>query len=105
MMAQCKEGLEMPEAIGGRHVFKLIGAGLAVCLGAAAAAAEIRPLKVDERIQSFQPGNAPNVSVRRLQLTLNKSQVVEIAESVSDAIVGAPDVADVLPVTDRSFYM
>jgi pilus assembly protein CpaC len=84
----------------------LISAVVASALcGPGYAQPQVKTVKVEERIAPVDVRPMRNVSVRRIQLTLNKSEVVEVGQSVSDSYVGAPDIADVLPVSDRTFYM
>jgi pilus assembly protein CpaC len=44
-------------------------------------------------------------TVRRVVVTLNKSRTFRLDKSFSTAVVGSPDIADVLPMTDRSLYV
>ena len=48
-----------------------------------------------------------NSSVRagELQVPVNKSQVLRVDRSYGKALIGNPDIADVLPLTDRSIYV
>ena len=41
----------------------------------------------------------------RLALVVNKSQTVRVAVPVSDVLVGSSDIADVVPISDRSLYL
>jgi pilus assembly protein CpaC len=50
----------------------------------------------------IQSENAP---VRFVTLTLNKSRNFRIDRPFSSAIVGAPDILDALPMTDRTLYL
>lgn len=43
--------------------------------------------------------------VARVIVIVNKSRTFSIGESFARAIVGAPDIADVLPLSDRSIYV
>ena len=82
-------------------------AALAACAlcGPTQAQPQVKTIKVEERIAPVEVRPKRDVSVRRIQLTLNKSEVIEVGQSISDSFVGAPDIADVLPVSDRTFYM
>jgi pilus assembly protein CpaC len=44
-------------------------------------------------------------AVRHVVVTLNKSRTFRLDKSFSTAVVGSPDIADVLPMTDRSLYV
>jgi pilus assembly protein CpaC len=44
-------------------------------------------------------------TVRHVVITLNKSRTFRLDKSFSTAVVGSPDIADVLPMTDRSLYV
>jgi pilus assembly protein CpaC len=44
-------------------------------------------------------------AVRHVVVTLNKSRSFRLDKSFSTAVVGSPDIADVLPMTDRSLYV
>ncbi|SRR5579883_297363 len=43
--------------------------------------------------------------VRRFVVTINKSRTFRLDKSFATAVVGSPDIADVLPMTDRSLYV
>lgn len=46
-----------------------------------------------------------SVRAGELQVPVNKSQVLRVDRSYGKALVGNPDIADVLPLTDRSIYV
>src|SRR5262245_6364696 len=46
-----------------------------------------------------------NPQVRRIVITVNKSQVVSFASPFKTASIAATDIADVTPLTDRSLYI
>ena len=48
--------------------------------------------------------NDPNV-VQRLVVSVNKSQIVYVDRVVGEILVGNPNISDVVPLTDRSFYV
>ncbi len=56
---------------------------------------------------SAQPRNLEDESatVRHVVVTLNKSRTFHVAAPFTTAVVGAPDLADVLPLTDHSLYV
>ncbi len=43
--------------------------------------------------------------VRHIVITLNKSITMEVPRPFSSAVVGSPEIADALPMTDRSLYI
>lgn len=43
--------------------------------------------------------------VRRLVLTVNKSRTFHLDKPFATAVIGAPDIADVLPMSDQSLYI
>jgi len=49
--------------------------------------------------------NAPAQFAGEIQLPVNKSRVVRAEQRVADVLVGNPEVADVLPLSDRSVYV
>ena len=55
--------------------------------------------------QASRTGAAESETVRHLVLTVNKSQVVRIDKPFATAIVGSSEIADVLPMTERTVYV
>jgi pilus assembly protein CpaC len=43
--------------------------------------------------------------VRRVTVTLNKSKTLTFASPYSSAVIGSPDIADLLPMTNRTLYV
>ena len=43
--------------------------------------------------------------VRHFAVTLNKSKTLRFSEPFSSAVIGAPDVADILPMTEETLYV
>lgn len=43
--------------------------------------------------------------VRHITVTLNKSKTLRFAEPFSSAVIGAPDIADILPMTEETLYV
>ncbi len=43
--------------------------------------------------------------VRHITVTLNKSKTLRFSEPFSNAVIGAPDIADILPMTEESLYV
>ncbi|MBO0755392.1 MAG: type II and III secretion system protein family protein [Bradyrhizobiaceae bacterium] len=55
-----------------------------------------------------QPGGtwqSEGEPVRRLVVTLNKSRTFRLDKPFATAVVGAPDIADVLPISDQQLYI
>lgn len=84
--------------------------GLAVGLGAAAdharaqedaTAIDTRPLKPITSVYKVQ-SDSNRIDVK---ITLDKSETVRLDEPFTEALVGNADVADVVPLTDRSVYI
>ncbi|MGX7897059.1 type II and III secretion system protein family protein [Tsuneonella sp. HG222] len=53
----------------------------------------------------FAPAAAQSVHAGQLDVPMNKSQVVTADRPIAKAMVGNAEIADVLPVTDRSIYV
>ena len=43
--------------------------------------------------------------VRHITITLNKSKTLRFNEPFSTAVIGAPDIADILPMTEETLYV
>ncbi len=56
----------------------------------------------DAHSQIISTGDAP---VRRVQVTRFKSRTFTLRTPFSSAVVGAPEIADVLPISDRVLYL
>jgi pilus assembly protein CpaC len=68
---------------------------------AAADAAKARVKKTDPSVYQIQPtGERIDVKV-----TLHKSETIRVATPFTEALVGNAEVADVVPLTDRSIYI
>ena len=83
-------------------------AGAHILLLALLAAAGIALLIAmpSSRAQSSRDGwRSEGETVRHVVVTLNKSRTFRLDKSFSTAVVGSPDIADVLPLTDRSLYV
>lgn len=72
-------------------------------LGAAAAAISVGMLSAAAPAQVSVVSD--QVRAGELQVPLNKSQVLRVDREFSRALIGNPDVADVLPLTNRSLYV
>ena len=61
-------------------------------------------------IMTFASSTVPAYSqapepVQRIVLTLNKSVTLPVSRPFSSAVVGSPEIADAMPLTDRSLYI
>ncbi|WP_244472369.1 type II and III secretion system protein family protein [Methylobacterium sp. Leaf108] len=63
--------------------------------GAGFAQAQVRPV----------PRTGGNAVLSRLKLTVNKSQTVKISNAFTDVLVGSSEIADVVPLSDRTLYV
>ena len=74
----------------------------AAALGVVAALTDTRSAQAQSNRGGWQ---SEGETVRHVVLTLNKSRTFRLDKSFSTAVVGSPDIADVLPMTDRSLYL
>jgi pilus assembly protein CpaC len=44
-------------------------------------------------------------AVQHITITVNKSRTLQVPEEFSSAVVGAPDIVDSLPMTDKTLYL
>jgi pilus assembly protein CpaC len=51
------------------------------------------------------PAQAQSLHAGTLEVPLNKSQVVSVDRAIARAMIGSAEIADVLPITDRSVYV
>jgi pilus assembly protein CpaC len=81
-------------------LLKLAVCGLALVvidwLGVADALAQTRPGP-----RTVEGGAA----LRRLRVTINKSQTLRLESAFSDVLVGSSDIADVIPLSDQTLYV
>jgi pilus assembly protein CpaC len=75
---------------------------VAVAAGALVLLTGMRPLQAQSSRGTWQSEGEPT---RRVVVTLNKSRTFRLDKSFSTAVVGSSDIADVLPMTDRSLYV
>jgi pilus assembly protein CpaC len=54
---------------------------------------------------SFSPAAAPSMQGSALEVPLNKSQVVRASRSFTRALIGNPEIADVLPLSNQSLHV
>lgn len=70
---------------------------IALALAGAALAAPATPAFAEAAVDGLHAGT--------IEVPLNKSQVVSADRAIAKAMVGNADIADVVPVTDRSIYV
>src|SRR5262245_59364754 len=76
------------------------------CLGVLCVALAMLGVIRSEAVQAAEPQMAPeSVSNRTLVVTLNKSRTIYFDRPFATAVVGSPDIADALPVTDRGLHI
>ena len=81
----------------GRRQALALSFALAAAIGIAtsSSAAELRSL----------PRTGGNAVLSHLRLTINKSQTVKIGTGFTDVLVGSSEIADVVPISDRTIYL
>jgi pilus assembly protein CpaC len=84
-------------AVLNRFVAGLVG-GVAVC----GMAGGLAPLPAAEHSLRMQ---GDGEAVRHLVVTVNKSRTIVLDRTFATAVIGSPDIADVLPMSDRSLYI
>lgn len=52
-----------------------------------------------------QAAGAPSAHAGELEVAVNKSQVVSTDRAIAKALVGNPEIADVVPISERSIYL
>ena len=83
-----------------RLVYRLLCFGLT--LSAATGGFVVAPAIAQVRIMP-RPGRIAVIS--RVKLTVNKSQTIKVGSAFADVLVGASDIADVVPISDRTIYL
>ena len=92
----------LPQLLGGSRV---AGRGLlaaAVLVSGWTAASRPAEAQAELRPIARTGGNAV---LSRVRLTVNKSQTYRMAAAVGDVLVGSSEIADVVPVSDRTLYL
>jgi len=79
---------------GGLLVFLVLGPGSQQWIGQVRAA--------DTSARGWRVEGEP---VRQVIITVNKSRTFQLDKTFATAVVGSPDIADVLPLNDRSLYI
>ncbi|MGO9485701.1 MAG: type II and III secretion system protein family protein [Rhodomicrobium sp.] len=80
-------------------------APLRLALAAAIAAAVIGPAKLPDKAMAQSAIEELDAAVRQVKVTRSKSRTFEVAKPFASAVVGSPDIADVLPMSDRILYV
>ena len=75
---------------------------LALCVAAVVTPIVVTPAEAQVRPVPRTGGNAV---LSRLKLTINKSQTVKITNAFADVLVGSSEIADVVPLSDRTLYI
>jgi pilus assembly protein CpaC len=89
-----------------RTVKMSTGLSLGVFVAAAAFGFAVLADTRSAQAQSSRVGwQSEGDTVRHVVITLNKSRTFRLDKSFSTAVVGSADIADVLPMTDRSLYI
>src|SRR5712692_5127214 len=74
----------------------------AIVMAGGAALAHVEPAAAQSAARPVQSEDAP---VQHLTVTLFKSRTLRVDRPFATAVVGSPDIADVLPMSDRSLYV
>ena len=78
---------------------------LTYCVAAAAITAIVVPPNLARAQSSNATWISEGESVRHVVVTINKSRTFVISRSFSSAVVGSPEIADAIPMTDRTLYI
>lgn len=54
---------------------------------------------------STLPRTGGNAVLSRMKLTVNKSQTIRVKAAFADVLVGSSEIADVVPISDRTIYL
>ncbi len=79
----------------------IVAAPVALHADEDATAVDTRPLKPVSSVYKIRPED----NLVELKVTLDKSETVRLHEPFAEALVGNAEVADVVPLTDRSIYI
>jgi pilus assembly protein CpaC len=71
----------------------------------AVAGVSVITLSFSAQAQTSGTWRSEGEPVRRLVVTLNKSRTFHLDKPFATAVIGAPDIADVLPMSDQSLYI
>ena len=78
-----------------REIGALACLAAVVLMVSAPAAAQVRTL----------PRSGGNAVLSHLKLTVNKSQTIKVNSAFADVLVGSSEIADVVPISDRTIYL
>ncbi len=84
-----------------RHMLALLAIHSAVVLATAAAALSM----TSARAQSVRAADGDGKSVRHVSITLFKSRTLEVDKPFATALIGSPEIADILPMSDHAIYV
>lgn len=73
-------------------------------LALAATAAVLAPADAEAQVRAV-PRTGGNAVLSRMKLTINKSQTVKVPSAFADVLVGSSEIADVVPISDRTLYL
>lgn len=71
----------------------------------AAAFGLVVPAPIQAQASGSLPASAPSIHAGTLVVPLNKSQVVNADRPIAKAMIGNDEIADILPLSDRSLYV
>lgn len=93
----------IPDSKGsGRQVwFMLLSLAWAIIVSAGLTAAASAPAMAGSLVYSLDNPE----KITRLNITVNKSQTVRIEQPFAEALVGNSEIADVIPLTDKTLYL
>lgn len=83
----------------------IAAAGRLLLAAVAAVSVMTSSVQFSAQAQSGATWRSEGEPVRRLVVTLNKSRTFHIDKPFATAVIGAPDIADVLPISDQQLYV
>lgn len=105
-IVRTRAGLSTSESAGDQPARRgrVGGLGVAVLWCAAFLALSSPPAwSADARLNRTSQNDTE--TVRRVTITINKSRTIHLPTPFATAVIGAPDMADALPMSDRSLYI
>ena len=92
--------MDLRTAKAARSLVALSWVGLAVC---AMLAPALLPGAADAQVRSLP--RAGGATISRVKLTVNKSQTLKLTSPFADVLVGSSEIADVVPISDKTIYL